>query len=120
MTGLLKKAGLGAALAATALTAAAPADAQYYRGYRHHDGIGSGGAAVLGGIVGLGLGAAIASSNNNRYYDRGYYNGPRGYYDGYPQSYYNYDYYNDYRPRCFYERQYDRWSGRPYDVRVCR
>lgn len=130
MTGLLKKTILGGALAATALTAAAPAEAQWrggYRGgYRHHNGIGSGGAAVLGGIVGLGLGAAIASSNNNRYYDRGYYNrgyysgpGPRGYYyDSYPRGYYN-DYY-DYRPSCFIERRYDPYDGRPINVRVCR
>lgn len=126
MTGLIKKMVLGTALAASALTAAAPAEAQYrggYRGgYRHHDGIGTGGAAVLGGLLGLGVGAAIASSNNrDRYYDRGYYNGgyardgyyaqPRGYYYDSPRY--------DYRPRCFIERQYDRYSGRPYNVRVC-
>lgn len=37
-----------------------------YYGHRHH-GIGSGGAAVLGGIIGLGVGAAIASQP--RYYE---------------------------------------------------
>lgn len=119
MTGFLKKAGLGLALAATTLAAAAPAEAQYrgvyrgggYRGY-HHGGIGAGGAAVLGGLVGLGVGAAIAS-NNNRYYDRGYYYGPgpRGYY-------YDDGYYNDYRPRCWTERRWD-YYGRPYPARVC-
>ena len=128
MNGLLKKTVLGGALAATALTAAAPAEAQYrggYRGgYRHHDGIGAGGAAVLGGIVGLGLGAAIASGNNrDRYYDRGYYNGPgpRGYYyDSYPRDGYYNDYRYNYRPRCYVERRWDGYYGRPVDVRVCR
>ena len=71
MNGFLKKAGLGVALAATALTAAVPADAQrwgrggYGRGWHGHRGGGNAaGAAVLGGILGLGVGAAIASSNN--------------------------------------------------------
>jgi len=84
MNGLLKKAGLGVALAATALTAAAPADAQRYRRY-HRGGGDVATGAILGGIVGLGVGAAIASNNRNRYYyDDGYYYGPpprtRGYY----------------------------------------
>ncbi|WP_419807571.1 hypothetical protein [Sphingomonas sp.] len=120
MTGLFKKAVLGTAMAASAFAASAPADAQY-RGYRggyghHRGGIGAGGAAVLGGIIGLGVGAAIASNDRGRYYDRGYYNDappPRAYYyDDYRANY-------DYQPRCYYQRQYDRWSGRPYDVRVC-
>lgn len=117
MSGLIKKAVLGAAMVASTVAATAPAEAQYYR--RHHRGDTTG-AAILGGIVGLGVGAAIASSNNRgRYYDRGYaYNGyyaqPRGYY----YDDYNYNY--QYQPRCYYERQYDRWSGRPYDVRICR
>ncbi|WP_425230625.1 hypothetical protein [Sphingomonas sp.] len=124
MTGLIGKTVLGAAMAASALVSATPASAQYYRGYRHHDGIGAGGAAVLGGILGLGVGAAIASSNNNRYYDRDrYYDAPpppprRYYYDNYQQPYYH-NYYDEYRPRCFVERQWDGY-GRPYNVRVCR
>ena len=74
MNAFMKKAGLGIALAATALTAAAPADAQRWGGYRHHRGGGDVAAgALLGGIVGLGIGAAVASSNRDRYYDRGYY-----------------------------------------------
>ena len=125
MNGLIKKAGLGMALAATALSVAAPADAQRYRGYRggyyggwhHHHGERTG-AAVLGGIVGLGVGAAIASSaNRDRYYDRGgYYNG--GYYDrGYAPAYYDRGYYADYR-QCWNERRYDNY-GYPVRVRVC-
>ena len=122
MTGLIKKAALGATLAAT--LAAVPAEAQRYRDYRHHRGNDAAGAAIVGGIIGLGLGAAIASSNRDRYYDRGYQ------YDGYyAQPQYNYyaqprGYYNDrsYRRdwrRCFNERRFD-YYGRPYRVRVCR
>lgn len=99
MNGLLKKAGLGIALAATALTAAAPADAQrwgryggWHGGYRHYDRGGNVAAgALLGGIVGLGLGAAIADSNRDRYYDRRYYN----YYDAPPPP-----------PRVVYRERY--------------
>ncbi|MCU6455883.1 hypothetical protein LPN01_17530 [Sphingomonas sp. A2-49] len=81
MNALMKKAGLGIALAATALTAAAPAEAQRWGGYRHYNRGGNTAAgALLGGIVGLGIGAAIASSNRDGYYDRGY----RGYYDAPP------------------------------------
>ena len=78
MNSILKKAGLGVALAATAITASAPADAQRY--YRHHRG-GDAGPAIVAGIAGLAIGAAIASSSNrDRYYrDRGY----DPYYDGY-------------------------------------
>lgn len=126
MNSLLKKAGLGVAMAATALTVAAPASAQRY-GYRHYDrGGDAAGAAIVGGIIGLGLGAAIASSNNNRYYDRGYYNNgyyDRGYYNnGYDRGYYPRNgYYNyDYRPqRCWIERRFDPYYGRGVPVRVC-
>lgn len=69
---------LGGAVAATA----APAEARphggggYYHGgyygggggYYRHD---NGGAAVAAGVVGLALGAALAS-NSHSYYDRGY------------------------------------------------
>lgn len=120
MNNLLKKAGLGIALAATAITAAAPADAQRwgrggYRGHYHNRGIGTGGAAVLGGILGLGVGAAIASNNNRGgYYDRGYA------YDGYynappPRAYYR----DDYRPRCWSEWRRDPYYGDPVRVQVC-
>lgn len=133
MTGMIKKAGLGIALAATAITAAAPADAQRWRGGRHYNRGGGNAAAgaILGGIVGLGVGAAIASSNRDRYYDRGgYYD--RGYYNrggyGYappPRAYYDRGYgygYGDgydYRPRCWTQRQWDPYYGRPVRVRVC-
>jgi len=123
MNGFMKKAGLGIALAATALTAAAPADAQRwgrgYGGYRHHGGGNAAGAAVLGGILGLGVGAAIASSNNrNRgYYDDGYYAGPppRAYYAPPVRTYYR----EDYRPRCWNEWRVDPYYGDRVSVQVC-
>lgn len=97
MNGMIKKAGLGVALAATALTAAAPADAQRYR--RYHRGNDAATGALIGGVIGLGLGAAIASSNRDRYYDRGYYN------RGYPtRGYYNRGYYD--QPRVVYRERY--------------
>jgi hypothetical protein len=83
MTGFATKAVLGLTLGATALTAAAPAEAQRWRRGGRGGDVATG--ALIGGVVGLGLGAAIASNNRGRYYrDRGYY-GPRGYY---PRGYY--------------------------------
>ena len=107
MTNLMKKAGLGIALAVTTLAVAAPADAQRWRG-RHYDRGGDVAAgAIVGGIVGLGIGAAIASNNNRGgYYDGGYYD--RGYYGPPPRAYY--------RPRVIY-RPYPRrgyYRGYPY------
>ncbi|WEK43590.1 MAG: hypothetical protein P0Y64_01800 [Candidatus Sphingomonas colombiensis] len=115
MNGFLKKAGLGAALAATALVSAAPADAQRWGGYRHygHRGGDAAGAAIVGGILGLGVGAAIASSNRDRYYDRGYYYAPP------PEPYY-YDDYRPYYPRCWTSYRWDPYWGRDVPVRVCR
>jgi hypothetical protein len=75
---------LGGAVCATA----APAEAQHYRGGGYYGGYGghyrhggNGGAAVAAGVVGLALGAAIAS-NHGGYYDRGYYDRGYGYYGG--------------------------------------
>lgn len=123
MNGFMKKAGLGIAIAATALTAAMPADAQRwggYRGYRHYDRGGDVAAgALLGGIVGLGIGAAVANNNRDRYYDRGYY-------DNYappppppPRAYYYDDYRYDYRPSCWNQWRWDPYWGRNVRVRVC-
>ena len=116
MNGFLKKAGLGVALAATALTAAAPADAQRwggrYRPYYHHGGEGAAGALV-GGIIGLGIGAAIASSNRPRYY----YDAPPP--PPPPAYYYERPYYN-YYPRCYTSWRWDPDWGREEPVRVCR
>jgi hypothetical protein len=121
MNGFLTKAGMAIALGATALVGtAASADAQRYGGgyrggyggYGHGYRGGRGGdvatGALLGGILGLGVGAAIANNGRDRYYDRGYYN------DGY---------YYDRRPRVIYRQRYyapprvvyrDRYRGSRY------
>ena len=96
-----KKTVLGTTLLATALASASPALANDYR-YRRHDNGDTVGAAVVGGIIGLTIGALIASSGKNkrercddrryddrrcyRRDDRPYYEGRNdgGYYDGYP------------------------------------
>lgn len=124
MNNMLKKAGLGVALAATALSTAAPAEAQRYRHYRHHD---STGPAIVAGIAGLAIGAAIASSSRDRdvyyrergydpYYDDGYYRS-HGYYPN--DGYYAYEYRRRY-PHCYVERRWDPYYGGPVRVRVCR
>lgn len=124
MNSLMKKIGLGLALGATALTAAAPAEAQRWGGYRGHGGYyhgyrgGGAGTAVVAGIAGLAVGAALASNSNRGYYrDRGYYDGgyyrDRGYYRGYYAE-------PVYEQRCFIERRWDGYYDRPVNVRVCR
>ena len=91
-------------LAGTAVTGASPAEARWHGGGYHggwhggyHHGIGTGGAIGIG-LLGLGVGAAIASSDHPRYYDGGGYYAPPppppAYYGGYyappppPPAYY--------------------------------
>ena len=127
------------ALGATAIVAAAPADAQSY-GYRSHRGSDAG-PAIIAGIAGLAIGAAVASSSNrNRSYDREYDGYDRGY-DGYERRYdqdsrrgyykeYREDYgqngygyqqgYDSYDRGCTVQRTWDRYSQRSVLVRVCR
>lgn len=121
MNNWIKTAGLSIALAATAVTAAAPAEAQRWRGdygWRHRGGGGNAAAgALLGGIVGLGVGAAIASGN--RGYNRNYY-----YYDAPPPPppppvYRDYYYDNYYQPQCWTQWRYDQYGYR-VPVRVCQ
>lgn len=73
--GIVRKATLAIVLAATALTSITPAMANPYgRGRRGGNGDATG-AAIVGGIIGIALGAIIASSSNNRnnrYADRGW------------------------------------------------
>ena len=100
LTAAMAAIALGGAVCATA----APAQAEHYRGYDgggyYHRDRDNGGAALAAGVVGLALGAAIASSNHGysgrSYYDRGYYDRgyyDRGYYDrGYYAPSYGYDY----------------------------
>lgn len=129
MNGMLKKIGLGAVLGATVL-GAVPANAQrWHDGYRHRGGD-EAGAALIGGIAGLAIGAAIASGNDH---DRYVYYRERGYrpdYDSYyyrqhgyyPQDgYYAWNYQRNgyYDRRCWIENRYDRYYGRPMRIRVC-
>ncbi len=118
----------GGAIAATA----APAQAHDYDGYydagrRHHSN--NTGAAVAAGVVGLALGAALASSSrsgrgsayygSNSYYGGNSYGAGNGYYgDGYGRSRYGYSDDGD----SYYSRQRyvartcesQRWVWDPY------
>lgn len=121
MTNFLKKAVLGSVLSASVLTAVAPAaQAQRYRHYyRDRD---SGGAALVAGIAGIAIGAALASDRgyDRRYdYDRRFYR-TRGYYP--VDGYYYRDNYRRFRgyERCGVRRMYDPYIGRPVAVRYCR
>ena len=103
MVSRIKQAALASALAATALGGISPAMAQGYPsdygGYRHRDRGDSTGAAILGGVVGIAIGALIASSGNKNKHNRRHRDGLQ-YRDG---SYYDRD-----------GRRCDR-DGRPYD-----
>jgi len=92
-----------ATLAAGTIGIAAPAQARV-----------STGTAVAAGILGLGVGAAIASDHPRRYYDDGYYAPPPPapvYYAPPPPPAYSYEYVQ----RC---RVVDRWD--PYWGRYVR
>ncbi|KRA66388.1 hypothetical protein ASD79_03710 [Caulobacter sp. Root655] len=122
---------VAAGLAALAMVAGSTAaSAQSYRhgggyyGGRHHHG-GRGDAALAAGVIGLALGAAIASGSNDRHYRRGYDYGyappppPPRYYGGYgygPRYGYGYGRVRD----CWTTRDYDEWSGSVYERTVCR
>lgn len=95
---LFRKSILGLALGAATLSSASPALADGWRGHRH--GGGDDAAIAIGaGVVGLALGAAIASSRDDDRYERDDY-----YYDrGYPQ-------YREY----YYYREGPRYPGRYY------
>jgi hypothetical protein len=116
MANLIKKAVLGVTLGASVLVAVAPtAEAQRYR--RHHRGD-STGAAIVAGVAGLAIGAALAS--DRRYdYDRRYYR-DHGYYP--TDGYYYRNHYRRYRgyERCTVRRHYDPYLGRSVRVRYCR
>ena len=119
-----------------ATTAADARDHSYYRnyngGYRgaplyYRDRRDNNDAAIVAGVAGLVIGAALASGSRDRGYDNGYYGGGyngyygNGYYSGYaaPQAYYGRQYYgngyytNGYSTRC---RTFTRYGpyGEPY------
>lgn len=79
---IFTKAALAAGMGAMALAVSAPAEAHG----PYHDGGDDAAIAIGAGLVGLVIGAAIASSDHDRYYDGYYYDGPRGYY--YEPAYY--------------------------------
>jgi hypothetical protein len=115
MTNFVKKAVLGAVMGATVLTAMAPAaDAQRYRRYRGHDDTGT---AIVAGVAGLAIGAAIAGNDRRYDYDRGYYR-QHGYYP--TDGYYYRNHYRGYRGYCEPRRVYDPYLGRRVLVRYCR
>jgi hypothetical protein len=110
MIAQFKKITLAVALGASAIAMAAPAEAQRYGGYRGRD---NGETAVIAGVAGLAIGAALASSarrdrDRDYAYDRGYdrgYERPvvsyppvyNGYYAGGYRGYDSYRGYNSYR-----------------------
>jgi len=101
-SGMAAVIGVGAVLAT-----AGPANAEHRR-YRHHRGGGDDevAAAILGGVAGLALGAALSSGSRRdrgyySYYDNGYRYSPR--YDSYSRGYYRDDGYRDYG---YYDRPY--------------
>lgn len=100
---------LAAVTAAGAIASTAQAEPYRYYGGRHHNNNSdAAAAAIVGGVLGLALGAAIAGSNNDRRYDNRYYD--NGYYGG---GYYNNGYYNNgYYGRGGYADSYG--YARPY------
>ena len=145
MANIVKKAVLGATLAATALTAAAPAEAQRWRRYDRGRGGDVAAGAVIGGLVGLGVGAAIASANRDRFYDRRFRRGwrgdrfyaPRRFYGdprfgyggpgfGYgdprfvdPRFGWNRGFGGGWGGRCYTVRDFDPYTGRRFRTRIC-
>ncbi len=110
MKSFFKKAALSAAMSATALVSAAPAMADPYGDSRHRNNGDTAGAAVVGGIIGLTIGALLASAGNKHNRcdgDRRCYRGDNRYYQGA----YNDGYYADQRQQGGY---YNR-DGRYYD-----
>ena len=105
MKTIFRRAGMVAALFAGALALTAPAHARD----RHGDDDAA--IAIGAGLVGLAIGAAIASDDrHDRYYDRRYYyDGPR--YRAYPRHYYRdypRHYYRD--DRRYRDREYRRYK----------
>lgn len=114
---ILKKATLAAALGATALSAASPAMARdYYHG--GHRGGDTTGAAIAGGIIGLALGAIVASSINHRNDDyRRYENRGWQWRDGYYWDRQGRRYDRDGRPRDERDGRGGYYDRRGYDDR---
>jgi hypothetical protein len=103
----IRHAGIACAVAAGAMTlgtTTAEARDRYYRDRGDNDAA----IAIGAGILGLAVGAAVASDRRGRYYDDRYYYGrPRGYYRTYPRNYY----YRPYPRQRFYGQRFDGWGG---------
>lgn len=86
-----------------------------YGGYRYYRHDNDGAALVVGGLIGLAVGAAIASSNRDRgYYDRYDRYDRRGYND-YDRGDYDRGYYDRYRGyNGYYDRYRDGYWGYGY------
>lgn len=74
---------LATAAIVAGLATAPPVHAEHWHdgGHYHHGRGNAAGAAIVGGLIGLGVGAAIASHG-------GYYTPPPVYYGGVPPGYY--------------------------------
>ncbi|MES2337756.1 MAG: hypothetical protein V4537_06665 [Pseudomonadota bacterium] len=124
MRTMMKKATLAVALGASAIVASAPAQAQWrgydrYDRYDRHRGDRTG-TAIVAGIAGLAIGAALTSGRDRydpRYdYDYRYYD-QRGYFPN--NGYYARNYYNRGWNNCVVRRVYDPYIGRRVRVRYC-
>ncbi len=123
---------VAAGLAAVSMVAAAgsaSADPRWGYDYHRHGGGGKTEAAIVAGVVGLALGAAIANGSNDRsdrYERRRYVYAPPPPPPPPPRySYYDDDdyappRYDRYRSECWVTRDYDRRSGTVYERTVCR
>ncbi|TKD51703.1 hypothetical protein [Sphingomonas baiyangensis] len=121
---ILTKATIGVVAGATALTAAAPAEAQYRRYHRDRGGDVVAGA-IIGGVAGLALGSALAQPRRGWYdprWDGGYYGPPvyrggwnRGWDRGFNNRRWNR---RAYRAQCV-RRVFDPYTGRRVRVRYC-
>ncbi|WP_153017818.1 MULTISPECIES: hypothetical protein [unclassified Sphingobium] len=111
---MLRNAALGMALIASMPISATPAEARdHYRHYsRHYDNDAA--VALSAGIVGLAIGAAIASDRPRSYYDDDYYYRERYYHPHY-RSYYYYDSYPRYYDRRWYRYNDHHWRHHHHD-----
>lgn len=107
---MLRNAALGLALAASIPIGATPAEARnHYRHYsRYHDNDAA--VAVSAGLVGLAIGAAIASDRSQYYYDDDYHYRERYYRPHYRSYYYYYDEYPRYYDGRWYRHHERRWQ----------
>ncbi|MEJ2409653.1 MAG: hypothetical protein P8Y58_13820 [Novosphingobium sp.] len=101
---IIRKAALGTALAATALVSASPAMARDH--HRSHDNTAA--VAIGAGVIGLALGAIIASSGHDRDRDRDrYYRSSYSYGPAYTSGWY-------YRDGYYWDRDGRRYNRAEY------